>query len=592
MSGEQPASRTHNCGELGKEHVGQEVTLTGWARKRRDHGGLVFVDLFDRFGITQIALNPEINKEAHEMAHKLKAEYVIRVTGKVTSRSDATINKKLATGEIEVFADKAEILNSSKTPPFVLDEDDEPGEATKLKYRYLEIRRGPLMKNLLIRSRVTMAARNFLDSEGFVEVETPCLTRSTPEGARDYLVPSRINPGSFYALPQSPQLFKQLLMVAGMDRYFQIVRCFRDEDLRADRQPEFTQIDMELSFVDEEDVRKICEGMMSEIFKKTVGIKVDTPFPIITYDNALSRFGSDAPDTRFAMELADVSEVAGKSEFKVFSGAIKNKGTVRVMAAPGCAGFSRKELDDLTKEAIGHGAKGLAWIKVTDEGFVSPITKFFQPEALDNFKNASKAETGDLMVFVADKKDVALDVLGRLRVGLAKRLDLIDTSKYSFVWVVDFPLLEYDAEEKRHNAMHHPFTAPRSEDMRLFDSDPAKIRARAYDLALNGVEIGGGSIRIHNRDTQNKMFKALGIDESEAKNKFGFLLEALEYGAPPHGGIAFGLDRLVAIITGSESIRDVIAFPKTQKAFCMLTEAPAEADPKQLKELGLKRDLR
>lgn len=584
--------RTHTCGELGAADIGKTVTLVGWAHRRRDHGGLVFVDLRDRHGTTQVALNPQIDEAAHTLAHSVRAEYVLMIKGKVSARPEGTVNTNLATGEIEVYADEAEILNPSKTPPFVIEADEAPSEALKLKYRYLEIRRGPLLKRLEVRHRLTTAARNYLDSHGFIEVETPVLTKSTPEGARDYLVPSRVNPGSFYALPQSPQLFKQLLMVAGMDRYFQIARCFRDEDLRADRQPEFTQIDMEMSFVDEEMVREICEGMISEIFEKGVGVKVAAPFAVMPYAEAMERFGTDRPDTRFGMELSNVSELAGQSEFKVFRDALEKGGAVRGMAIPGGAAFSRKELEDVTNEAINLGAKGLAWIKVTDDGFQSPITKFFKPETLDGIKEATGAKAGELMVFVADKAQVGFDVLGAMRVSLAKRLRIVDETKHEFVWIVDFPLFEYDEDEKRWVALHHPFTAPAPEDIGLFETDPGAMRARAYDLVLNGVEIGGGSVRIHDSETQSKMFKALDIGPEEAAAKFGFLLEALEYGAPPHGGIAFGLDRLVAILTDSESIRDVIAFPKTQKAVCLLTDAPSEVDPKQMRELGIKRDHR
>lgn len=591
MSGSIQGGRTHTCGQLRASDIDSSVILTGWVHKRRDHGGLVFVDLRDRSGIIQVALNPQIDEAAHQLAHSIRSEYVLKIEGKVTARPEGTINKKLSTGEVEVYVDKAEILNPSKTPPFVIDEEEAPGESMKLQYRYLEIRRGPLMRNLEMRSKVSGAVRRYLESCGFLEVETPMLTKSTPEGARDYLVPSRVSQGSFYALPQSPQLFKQLLMVAGMDRYYQIVRCFRDEDLRADRQPEFTQIDMEMSFVEEADIRSICEGMMTEIFKLVKGIEISTPFPLMSYGESILRYGNDKPDTRFGMELCDVSDAAGQSEFKVFKDAVAKGGAVRALAATGCAKYSRKDLETLTNEAISLGAKGLAWIKVTDEGYVSPITKFFKPEALDTFKESTGAKEGDLMIFVADNAQVGFDVLGALRISLANKLGIIDKSVFKFVWIVDFPLFEYDEETKRNVALHHPFTAPADEDVQLFESDPLKMRARAYDLVLNGSEIGGGSIRIHDSETQSKMFNALGIDKDEAKEKFGFLLDALEYGAPPHGGIAFGLDRIMAILTGSDSIRDVIAFPKTQKAICMLTEAPSGVDKKQLKELGLKRDL-
>ncbi len=591
MSGLIKGGRTHTCGQLRALDIGNTVILTGWVHKRRDHGGLVFVDLRDRSGVTQVALNPQIDEAAHNLAHSVRTEYVLKIEGKVTARPEGTVNSKLATGEVEVYVDKAEILNPSKTPPFMIDENEPPGEAMKLQYRYLEIRRGPLMQNLMMRSKVSGVVRRYLESCGFIEVETPMLTRSTPEGARDYLVPSRVNQGSFYALPQSPQLFKQLLMVAGMDRYYQIVRCFRDEDLRADRQPEFTQIDMEMSFVDEADVRSVCEGMMSEIFNQVKGSGISTPFPLLTYGEAMRRYGNDRPDTRFKMELADVSETASQSDFKVFKDAVAKGGAVRALSATGCAGYSRKQLQDLTDEAIDLGAKGLAWIKVTDEGYVSPITKFFKPEALDTFKETTGAGEGDLMIFVADAEQVGFDVLGALRLSLGRKLNLIDDSLLNFVWIIDFPLFEYDEEAKRYVALHHPFTAPRDEDMNLFDTSPENMRARAYDLVLNGSEIGGGSIRIHDREIQDKMFNALNIGKEEAVEKFGFLLDALEYGAPPHGGIAFGLDRIMAILTGADSIRDVIAFPKTQKAVCMLTSAPSDVDKKQLKELGLKRDL-
>ena len=584
-------ARTHTCGQLRAADEGKEVTLVGWVHRRRDHGGMVFVDLRDRHGVTQVVLNPQIDATAHELAHALRAEFILTARGKVSRRPAGTVNEKLNTGEIEVYADQARIVSQSKTPPFVIEEDETPSEAMKLKYRYLEMRRGPLARALEMRHRVCMAARRYLDALAFLEIETPMLTKSTPEGARDFLAPSRLSPGKFFALPQSPQLFKQLLMVAGMDRYFQIVKCFRDEDLRADRQPEFTQIDMEMSFVDEEDVRRVCEGLIGDIFMAARAIKLDTPFPSISYADAMRRFGVDRPDMRFGMELADVSALAAQCEFKVFKDALAAKGAVRGMAVPGGAAFSRKDLEDVTNEAIQLGAKGLAWIKVTGEGYQSPIVKFFQPATLDGIREALGAKPGDLMVFVADAVKVGYAVLGALRLSLGHRLGLIDGAQLSFVWVVDFPLLEYDEEEKRFVALHHPFTSPKQEDIALFETDPGKMRARAYDLVLNGSEIGGGSIRIHQREVQDMMFRALAIGPEEAREKFGFLLEAFEFGAPPHGGIAFGLDRICAILTGAESIRDVIAFPKTQKGACLLTDAPSDVTPRQLKELGLKRDL-
>ncbi len=583
--------RTHICGELNAGNVGETVTLSGWVRKRRDHGGLVFIDLWDRSGITQVALNPQIDESAHKLSHELRAEFVLKITGKVSHRPDGTVNKKLATGEIEIYADNAEIISRSETPPFVIDEDEEPGELLKLTHRYLEIRRGSLLKNLETRNNAVLAARNFLADENFMEIETPILTRSTPEGARDYLVPSRVQNGTFFALPQSPQLFKQILMVAGIDRYYQIARCFRDEDLRADRQPEFTQIDMELSFVDEDEILAVCEQMIADIFEKGTGKRPAIPFERISWQESMDRFGRDAPDMRFGMELADVSETAGKSEFKIFTSTLENGGTVRGLALPGGASYSRKDIENLTEEAKIHGAGGLAWIKVTEEGYASSIVKFFGEGQLDSIRESLGAKKGDLMIFVADKKKVAYDVLGALRVSIAKKLGLIEGKENKFVWVTQFPLVEYDEEQKRYTALHHPFTAPCEEDIDKLKSAPAEVKSRSYDLALNGTEIGGGSIRIHDTDLQKQIFSLLGIGEEEANEKFGFLLDALKFGAPPHGGIAFGLDRICAIMSGADSIRDVIAFPKTQKAQCPLTSAPAGVDKKQLRELGLKKAL-
>ena len=580
--------RTHYCGEIRKGDTGKQVTLTGWVHRRRDHGGLIFIDLRDRDGLVQVVFNPERESGIHQTAHELRSEYVISVSGEVAPRPRGTENSKLPTGEVEVLANHLEILNTSKTPPFSIDEEVEVAENLRLKYRYLDLRRDSLRENLLFRYKVTRAMREFLHARGFLDVETPCLTKSTPEGARDYLVPSRLNPGHFYALPQSPQLFKQILMVAGFDRYYQIVKCFRDEDLRADRQPEFTQIDLEMSFVEREDVITLMEEMLAEVLKQTKGLEIKTPFPRMSYHEVMDRYGTDKPDIRFGLELREITDIAAEAEFRVFRQTIDQKGIVKGLAAKGLAGLSRKELDDLTEFAKGYGAQGLAWIKVTESGFESPITKFFTPAQLNAISERLSATAGDIMLFVADKSKVVNDTLANLRLSIGRRLDLIKKDEYRFLWVLDFPLLEYDSEEKRYVAMHHPFTSPMSEDIPLLDSDPLKVRAKAYDIVMNGEEIGGGSIRIHTREMQRKMFELLGIGEEEAVQKFGFLLEALEYGAPPHGGIAFGLDRIIMLLTGAESIRDVIAFPKTQKGICPMTDAPSPVDKRQLKELHLK----
>ena len=580
--------RTHYCGELRKGDIGKVVTLTGWVHRRRDHGGLIFIDLRDREGLVQVVFNPEKESSSHSMGHELRSEYVISVSGEVSPRPQGTENSRLPTGDVEILVNHLEILNAAKTPPFAIDEEMEVAENLRLKYRYLDLRRDSLKENLLFRYRFVRAVREFLHAKGFLDVETPSLTKSTPEGARDYLVPSRLNPGHFYALPQSPQLFKQILMVAGFDRYYQIVRCFRDEDLRADRQPEFTQIDIEMSFVEREDVLSLMEEMLSVVLKETKDLKIKTPFPRMSYKEVIERYGIDKPDIRFGLELKDITDIASGAEFKVFRQTIEQKGIVKGLAAKGLSGLSRRELDELTGFAKGYGAKGLAWIKVTENGFDSPIAKFFTPDQLTNISRRFGAEAGDLMIFVADKPKIVNDTLAQLRLSIAKRLNLINKDEYQFLWVLDFPLLEYDEEEKRYVAMHHPFTSPMDEDIPLLDSNPLAARARAYDIVMNGEEIGGGSIRIHTRALQRKMFELLGIGEEEAEAKFGFLLEALEYGAPPHGGIAFGLDRIIMLLAGAESIRDVIAFPKTQKGICPMTDAPSPVEKRQLKELHLR----
>jgi aspartyl-tRNA synthetase len=583
--------RTHHLGELRKSDADRQVTLMGWVHRRRDHGGLIFLDLRDREGITQVVLYPDLSGDSHDLAHQVRSEYVVAIEGVVVERPAETANKDLPTGEIEVRAKRLAILNRAKTPPFqIADEKAEVGEDLRLKYRYLDLRRPELQNNLRMRHKVTSAARRFLEAEGFWDVETPVLTKSTPEGARDFLVPSRLSQTNFYALPQSPQLFKQLLMVAGVDRYYQIVKCFRDEDLRADRQPEFTQIDLEMSFVDQEDVMGLMERMVKVIWKEAVDIVVEGQFPRIGYADAIARYGCDAPDIRFGLELAEITEVVADSDFKVFAQVAASGGAVKGLNAKGAGeALTRKEIDDLAGFVAPFGAKGLAWIRIQPDGqWQSPIAKFLGDKAREGIVKAFSPAPGDIMFFVADKKDVANLALARLRVHLGRRLGLIDDSVLGFCWVTDFPLVEWNEEDKRYYALHHPFTSPRLDEAHLMATEPLKVRAKAYDLVLNGTEVGGGSIRIHDRDIQNALFKVLGIGEEEAMEKFGFLLEGLSYGAPPHGGIAFGLDRLCMFLCKADSIRDVIAFPKTQKGTCLMTDAPSAVDDKQLRELGIR----
>ncbi len=584
--------RTHYCGEVSSKDIGREVCLMGWVQRRRDHGGLIFIDLRDRDGLVQLALDPDRDPEAHTKGDRVRSEFVLAVRGVVSSRPAGTVNPKMKTGEVEVEVKELRILNVSQNLPFMLDEFTEVAENLRLKYRYLDLRRGAVQGNLMLRHRVAQAVRRYLDGQGFIEVETPFLTKSTPEGARDYLVPSRVNAGTFYALPQSPQLFKQLLMVSGFDRYFQIVKCFRDEDLRADRQPEFTQIDCEMSFVDREDIMSVMEGLIAEVFRVALDVEVPLPMQRMTYAEALSRFGVDNPDLRFGLELVDLTELVRGCGFKVFADAVGAGGLVKALNAKGCGTFSRKDMDDLTDFVKIYGAKGLAYVKVTAEGWQSPIAKFFTPEQMAAIDRALGAEVGDLLLFGADSYRVVNESLGRLRGHLGQRLGLTKKGEFRFTWVTDFPLLEWDGEARRHVAVHHPFTAPMDEDVPLLASDPGKARAKAYDLVLNGSEIGGGSIRIHDQAVQSQLFELLGIGTEEARQKFGFLLDALSYGAPPHGGIAFGLDRLVMILTGADSIRDVIAFPKTQKATCLMSEAPGVVDDKQLRELSIRTTVR
>lgn len=582
------AERTEYCGRVSKELLGHTVTLKGWVQKRRDLGDLIFIDLRDREGIIQIVFNPVFSKEALAIAETVRNEYVLEIKGKVVARDKSAINNNIPTGELEVEVNEIKVLNASKTPPFYIEDGVAVSDDKRLEYRYLDLRRPEMAKNLILRHTMTKSVRNYLDNQEFIDIETPYLTKSTPEGARDYLVPSRVHPGHFYALPQSPQLFKQLLMGAGFDRYYQVVRCFRDEDLRGDRQPEFTQIDIETSFLSAEEIQSFTEEMLVKVMRDTKNIDISRPFPQMSYEQAISRFGSDKPDIRFGLELIQMSDLVQDSDFKVFSGAVANGGEVKAINVKGSADkFSRKDIDALGEFVAIYGAKGLAWLKVEEDGLKGPIAKFFK-ENPQELINRLEAEPGDLLLFVADKKSIVADALGALRSKLAKELNLIDKSKFAFLWIVDWPLLEYDEEAQRFSAAHHPFTMPREEDIALLETSPEEVHAQAYDIVLNGYELGGGSLRIHSRDIQEKMFAALGFTKEEAQSQFGFLLEALEYGFPPHGGIALGLDRFAMLLAGEENIREVIAFPKNSRAADPLTKAPSSVSDAQLVDLSLK----
>ncbi len=580
--------KTNNCGDLGKSNVGEVVTLNGWVQRRRDLGGVLFIDLRDRSGMVQIVFNPEFSGDALLIGDKARNEFVLAIKGKVVERDAETFNPNLPTGEIEVQVTEIEIMNAAKNPPFFIEDGIEIDESLRLKYRYLDLRRPEMQKTLMLRSKAAKIFRDFLDEQAFIEVETPILTKSTPEGARDYLVPSRVHPGEFFALPQSPQIFKQLLMVAGLERYYQIARCFRDEDLRSDRQPEFTQVDIETSFLSQEQLHEMMENLMVKLFKQTLNVELSTPFQQISYTDAMSRYGSDKPDLRFGLELVDLSDIVANSGVKVFASVVEKGGQVKAINAKGCGTWSRKEIDDLLPFAARYGAKGLAWITLKDGEMKGPIVKFFSEDELFSLKDRMNAVEGDLLLFSADNGKVVADVLSNLRLKIGRDLGLIDDKVFKFAWVVDFPLLAYDTDEKRYVAEHHPFTRPREEDLAYFDTDPGKIRAQAYDLVLNGYEVGGGSMRIYNRGVQEKMFKSLGFSDEQAREQFGFLLDAFEYGTPPHGGIAFGFDRLVMLLAGRTNLRETIAFPKTASATDLLCNAPSQVDNKQLEQLSIR----
>ncbi|MCH8295736.1 aspartate--tRNA ligase [Candidatus Poribacteria bacterium] len=583
--------RTHYCGDLRLADAGTSAQLTGWVLRRRDHGGVIFIDLRDRTGITQVVFDPQIDSETHEIAHQIRNEFVLCVSGKVRERGEGAVNSKLPTGEIELASDELEVLNVAKTPPFPVEDDIDTDEEIRMRYRYIDLRRPKMQKMLKIRHKAMLAARKYMDEQGFLEIETPIMMNSTPEGARDVLVPSRLNPGKFYALPQSPQQFKQLLMMSGVDRYFQIARCFRDEDTRATRQLEFTQLDIEMSFATREDILKLTEGLIKRMFEEAAGIPVSTPLRRMSYEDAIARYGTDKPDTRFGMELSDLSDLVADCDFKVFTGALASGGQVKGLAAPGGASFSRREIDDLTKLVAIYRAKGLAWIKVTDKGFESGIVKFFRKEILKAASERMGAKPGDIMFFVADKPKVVADSLANLRLHLGKKLNLIHPDRFDFLWVIDFPLFNWNEDENRYEPSQHLFTMLPEEDLPLLDTDPGAARGLQYDLIINGYESAGGSVRIHEWNVQEKILKIMGVNPEEVVERFGYFVEALQHGTPPHAGIASGLDRLMMLMTGEENIREVIAFPKTQKGLCLLTGAPSEVTDEQLEELSIKVDV-